>query len=202
MAFRFQNEQANVTFSAFGKTSSQQNIFGKLGDITEPINIDSFFKDMYETVTRDLGGLLELFSLGKFDEVAEILDTQKFNSISQSLSNLIIPGTVFQEGVRSGFVNALAGLQQSLIQYEELKQTLIKLEACNEKTAILNDPQALLDYYNNTFKRSFSLFHLEPKQVIKATLKPEYAEYIQLHGFPEGGIFDPNKLAPIINSMT
>jgi hypothetical protein len=35
----------------------------------------------------------------------------------------------------------------------------------------------------------------------KATLKPQYAEYVRLYGFPEGGLFDMDRLGAIITQL-
>jgi hypothetical protein len=36
---------------------------------------------------------------------------------------------------------------------------------------------------------------------MKATLKPEYAEYIKQFGFPQGAIFEPDKLAFVLRLL-
>jgi hypothetical protein len=38
-------------------------------------------------------------------------------------------------------------------------------------------------------------------RVIPATAKPEYLQYIKLYGYPAGGIFEMEKLAPILREL-
>jgi hypothetical protein len=37
--------------------------------------------------------------------------------------------------------------------------------------------------------------------VKKATIKPEFAEYVKRYGYPPGGAFDPDKLGKIKNEL-
>ena len=60
--------------------------------------------------------------------------------------------------------------------------------------------QKLRDYVNN-LKKNVSIFPEMNVTIIRAEIKPEYAEYIKLYGYPQGGIFDMDRLADILINM-
>jgi hypothetical protein len=141
------------------------------------------------------------YAKGNFYTVANILTNEVYNQYSIGIKGLGANASVYPdyENLRLGTVNALQGLYQSIIQYANLVDTQAKLENAEQYETILNDPEKLYEYIK-TLNLKTSVFPLSEVTIQPAVLKAEYATYIQLYGFPEGGVFEMDKLAAIINN--
>jgi hypothetical protein len=140
------------------------------------------------------------YTAGNFGIVANILTLSVYEEIALELNKLAMDEFLYPdyETLRKNYTYVIAGLYQSVLQYSYLVDAQYKLEQCNEKAEILNDPVKLKEYISR-LKRS--IFPETTIQTIKATIKPEYLEYIRLYGYPEGNVFDPDKLAQIIQYL-
>ena len=154
-------------------------------------------------VIETIQALLKEYSLGHFYTVANILTLETYNKLSIRLSNLAAKANKFPnyEIIRTSNTAALAGLYQSIMQYSDYIDIQHKLEICEENESILYDRVKLQEYINKLNQRK-QLFPDSKVQAKKATLKPEYAEYIKHFGFPEGAVFDPDKLAFILQQLS
>ena len=168
----------------------------------KPVSIDEYadneYASIFEGLICDLKILIENYSLAKIDLVEDALtggfkDRIGVNLLEASSKTV---GSDFREKFRSSLAKTFEGLQQSVLQYAKLQETIRKLEACEERASILDDPKKLQEYIDG-LKRSKYLFDLPDIKAIAATLKPEYARYVELYGFPEGAIFDTDKLTII-----
>lgn len=158
--------------------------------------------DMYKKLSAyvyAIQKLLDLFASGHLFEVAAILTESVFNSMSYEINQLAVDPVQFPdfENIRLAQVKTLQGLYQGVKQYAELVNTQIALTSAEECCIILRDPVKLKDYID-TMNANRRVFPDSNVTVPKATLKPQYAEYIKLYGYPEGGNFDPDKMAPIL----
>lgn len=165
------------------------------------INLIAMYKTL-STYIQTITTLLNEYSRGRFYEVASILTQDVYNKMSLELNNLAYNPNKYPdyEGLRLSNVNALHGLYKSIIQYSELVETENKLSASRENEAILYNPVKLREYIDG-LKTSRVAFNDSNVSAIAATLKPEYAEYIAQHGYPEGGIFEMDKLADIFKRL-
>ena len=75
-----------------------------------------------------------------------------------------------------------------------------ELAVSRQAEEILYDPQKLQRYISQ-INRETSAFPSSNVTAIAATLKPEYHEYVQQYGYPEGGVFDMDKLAVILKKL-
>ena len=66
--------------------------------------------------------------------------------------------------------------------------------------SILYDNEKLTKFLENN-ARTTTLFTLTLDTTTAPTLKPQYIRYVQLYGIPDNGIFDSEKLAPIVAEM-
>ena len=66
-----------------------------------------------------------------------------------------------------------------------------------EKSKIL-DNLDLLRAYLESLRGVRSLFGTFNITTVLAKIKPQYARYIELYGFPESGVFDPIHLAECV----
>jgi hypothetical protein len=183
------------------------NIFSKnVGNIVannESINqlIVTMFKKL-AAVVQTINMLMLEYSKGNFYAVANILTQQTYNKLSIALSNLAVAANKYPdyETIRMSSTSALGGLYQSILQYSELVNVEAQLEVSRERESILYDKVKLQEFINkmNQNKRVFADSKV---QVTKATLKPEYAEYVKRYGFPEGAVFEPDKLAVVLRVL-
>lgn len=197
----------NVTMS--GKVPrSQSTAYGKvelrMPTFTCPPCItgdsEEMLKQLYNTVGVQLKDLLTNYSLGRFRELADTLTIDRFNQFSTTIASQSKPTAVYYELTRLLFSKTLDGLMQCVLQYTDLLDTALKLEKCQEKSSILDDNNKLRDYINKLQQQRY-LFDVKPLTIIETTIKPEYAEYIKLYGFPENCVFDSNLLADIIKKL-
>lgn len=194
MAYRFVNDSINPGFSFSGKQNSYNTLYGKLGNLTQYKN--SIYKNIFRDLFGDVIKLVDNYSKGNFEEVSNQLPRDRYEKLSRKLYTFPTNGSTELNNLRTVATSLLQGVQQSIFQYIEFMNTIDKLEKCQEKSSILKDRNKLNEYIKQ-LKNSNYLFDVQPVQVISATLKQEYAEYIKIHGFPEGGIFEADKLAVI-----
>lgn len=161
----------------------------------------SFYQNLANTIA-ELDALLTNYSLGNFSSVAQTLTISEYNYIATLLNNLQQSASLYPdyETIRNVINMALQGLLQSVNQYIILTNTQNNLAICEQKSAILNNITDLQNYLNG-LKGSRTVFPNVSGQSIVATIKPEYVTYIQLYGYPPNGIFEIDKLSPIIQSL-
>jgi len=175
--------------SPIGSTSSSSSapasMFSRLAVYVESIRI-----------------IFEEYKLGHFYEVANILTQTVYNTYAVQLSNLSEDPNKYRdyESLRISCVNSLHGMYQGVMQYAKMVDLQNALELSEEYEAILRDPVRLNAYIADLNKPRFA-FPDSNVTTIAATLKPEYAEYIALYGFPEGGVFDMDRLAAILKQQ-
>lgn len=98
------------------------------------------------------------------------------------------------ETIRLTILHSLEGLMQAVNQYTTLENTAAELVKAQQLASILTDSTKLKAYLEQ-LKGSRSLFPDSEITITKATLKPQYAEYIKRYSYPPSGIFDMDKLA-------
>lgn len=161
--------------------------------------------DMYAKlaiISRTINALLIEYANGNIYEVANTLTTEFYDKLSIFLAFLAMDSTKYPdyETLRKVNVDALAGMRQSVLQYSTLIDVQTKLAICEEKEAILYDPERLKEWING-LKQERRLLPDSNVQVKMAVLKPEYALYVKLYGFPAGCVFDPDKLSVVLHEL-
>jgi hypothetical protein len=153
--------------------------------------------------TKTIQTLIDEYARGEFALVAEILTMDMYNQMAVDLNNLAQDPAIFPEyeTLRKTICASLSGLYQSIIQHSILLETESEFAKCEDMANILKDPVRLQAYIDEQ-KRNRSLFpESNVALTIPAQLKPQYAEYVRLYGFPAGGVFDMDKLAEIIKHL-
>ena len=162
--------------------------------------------------------LQETYASGNISTVATLLTQEVYQQLSTQLDNLALELNIDTsttrayvtvedmysdyEKIHTNTSSALKSLHKAVEQYATLEDYKAKYLSAKEKADILLDPVKLREYIEEMNRRSqTSIFPDSNVKVAKATLKPEYAEYIRLYGYPEGHIFDPIKLGKIINNL-
>lgn len=184
---RFQNNVSgqNGVFATAEKSSELLlNYYAKLASIVSAINTM-----MYE------------YSLGRFAVVSKVLTQQLYNSLALQLNAIRQNAKNYPqfETIRISTTRALGGLYQGVLQYGVLANTEANLKAVTERASILDDVEKLKKYIDSLLG-SRSILPDSKVTIIKAEIKPEFVEYINLYGFPEGGVFEPDKLAAALIS--
>ena len=170
------------------------------GDSKYQILVGMYYK--LSGVVQTINALLKEYSKGNFYAVANILTQQAYNKLSINLAGMAAEANKYPEYeiIRGSATSSLAGLYQCVLQYSELVDVRAQLELCREQEDILHDPKKLSEYINKLNQRRL-IFPDSNVQVIPATLKPQYAAYVKQYGFPEGAVFDPDKLAFILQQL-
>lgn len=188
------------TNSIFSKNVNNTNTVITNADAQNKIALGLFNKlSIYVNTIRTL--LLE-YSRGNFYVVANILTNTVYQKMSLDLLGLAANPQKFAnyENLRLANTSALEGLYQSVLVHAKLVDTEAKLEKAKDYERILNDPKRLEEYIKMLRGRS-NLFPDTNIQVISATVKPEYAQYIKRFGFPAGGVFEMDKLAMAMRDL-
>ena len=128
-----------------------------------------------------------------------ILTREKYNTLAEQLLALSKTNTVYEQ-IRKTIARALEGLYQGVLQHILLINTEYKLIIASEKASILDDMCKLREYLEH-MKESLCILPDSEVSIVTAAVKPEYLKYIQLHGYPEGGVFEVDKLAEILKTM-
>jgi len=146
-------------------------------------------------------GYYSNFALGNFDEVRENLTIETFEALSKQLFlfKSSLADTSDYEIVRNIIVKSFEALMQMINRFVSCNELEVRLEAATKKAAILDDVQALEDYIKKLVESAN--VKVLPEVTFTAPLfsvKPEIQRYIDLYGFPEGGVFDVNKLGALV----
>jgi len=188
------------TNSIFSKNVANTNSMMTNADAQNKITLALYTK--LSVYVRTIRTLLSEYSKGNFYTVANILTDTMYKKMAQDLLGLAANPQKFMdyENLRLANTSALEGLYMSILQYSTLVDTEVKLEKANEYELILKNPDKLNEYIKMLHGRS-TLFEETTVQIMPATLKPEYAQYIKRFGFPEGGVFEMDKLAMALNDL-
>lgn len=179
------NSEGGLVASASAVDQSILNMYKKLAGVVQSINV-----------------LMTEYSIGNFYAVSNILTQEAYKKYSISLATLAQNSTQYPEyeSIRLSSTSALAGLYQSIIQYSNYVNLEAQLQLTQQRESILYDPVLLSDFIKKMHQNR-QLFPESFVQAQMATLKPEYAAYIAQYGFPEGGVFDPDRLAYILQQQ-
>jgi hypothetical protein len=177
---------------------------------------DAQVVDMYTRLAKYIDAIQTLnaeYQAGHFEIVASLLTQGVYEELAKDLLELkyVNPGTgplrsQFQtyEDIRLGVSHLLGGLYQAVLQYGILQTTQTKLVSVSILADILLDPVKLKKYIEENYTNRFRAKEIFQPLVItakKATLKPQYAAYIERHGYPEGGVFELDKLGVILAEL-
>lgn len=184
------------------KNDDDNNIQVSINNI-ENINVKDEVLTYYNYLAKisvTINILLIYFSNGQFNELSLIFTLDLYNKLSSELNNIKYEKNKDYELIRKSFLLSIQGLQQCVNQYSNMVSLEQNNQYLTEQNAILRDGDKLNEYLNELLSEK-SLFPPQSFSLIAATLRAEYAEYIRLYGFPEGGIFDMDKLAVILSNL-
>ena len=163
------------------------------------------FQTMHKLVESKLSSYLNEFRRGNYEALNREFTDERYRLFGLFLAN----GNIFNDrfienfeyrpetfnSYRDSFHRILDGLKLSIINNNLLTTTS---DALNEANSILNDPDALIDYYNKNYLGSnLNKMNTTINATQSFVPKEEYRIYLERHGFPENYIFDSEKLSAI-----
>jgi hypothetical protein len=159
--------------------------------------------DKFTDVIQSINQMLTDYAQGDFTTLGQTITNDYYNSISVTLLELKLDPVDHPEYelIRNTISRSFQGLYQSMLLYARYMEDQNQIAALTTKANILDDMAKLKDYILE-LQRHGRMGDIFPHQTIqagvKAILKPEYAEYIRLYGFPENAVFDTDRLAEIL----
>ena len=183
-----------VSSSVAGSGSNSNTYYTNNPNITtdgSPIILTYYTQlaDLLDTLIK----LFYNFSIGNYNYVeTHLTDTFYYNlSIKFHLN-------IFDVKIRMTITRGLEGIKKAMNLYKTLESTNIKLEMTQARADILDNMDKLKEYINS-LGGAVSIFNDVTVTSVAAQLKPEIAIYLKLYGYPEGGVFDMERLANAIN---
>jgi hypothetical protein len=192
------------SFTTNTQSRFQNNVSGQNGVFVTAEKNGELLLNYYtklSNIITAINTLLIKFSQGQFDLVTGVLTQNLYKNLALQLHAIKQNSKLYPEyeNIRISTTRALAGLYQGIQQYIVLKNTEANLTAITEKASILDDKTKLQEYINHLLGAR-SILPDSKVTIITAEIKPEYVEYIQMYGFPEGAVFEMDKLANAITS--
>ena len=190
-----------VTSSVSGSGSNSNTYYTNNPNITtdgSPIILTYYTQlaDLLDTLIK----LFYNFSIGNYNYVETHLTDTFYYNLSIKLISLQQDGYLFPdyENFRMTITRGLEGIKKAMNLYKTLESTNIKLEMTQARADILDNMDKLKEYINS-LGGAVSIFNDVTVTSVAAQLKPEIAIYLKLYGYPEGGVFDMERLANAIN---
>jgi len=196
------------TFSAYD-SSTVKTVFrsrNKLNNFTTITSIREFDLIKQLTINNNIIAITRYytnFSLGNFDLVINELNPITYSKIAKELANLHA-GTGYPEYefILTNIIRSFESLMLSIDLYIKLRDTRVNLQYLSDRVSILDNREKLKKYIDDlNNKTHLSLFPDITIQAPILTIKKEYDIYINLYGFPPGGVFNADLLGEIMNTM-
>ena len=158
------------------------------------------FKKLTKT-TKNLEPIFAAYQNGRYNQLTNLLTQNKYQRYSVQLRNLKERKSKFPEyeDLRGITTQSLQGVYKALQQFTDVRDLEQQLQNIQNAEDILYNPQKLHEYLQ-TLQPQEEVLPGANVTAIAATLRPEYAEYISLYGYPEDGIFDMDLLGNILKS--
>lgn len=182
-------------------TRQSYSVFGSSGgDKTNTIIVDRLKKLMFAIETY-LAKYIEYLS-GNISELPKNLNVNIVSRLSSIFFSLKVPSlnsTIYEEYrlFTTSIISSFQNINTFVLNCQE-KTAL--LEAALEKASILDDINKLQEFIKN-LKRKFMLIPEQTISLPMATIKEPYNTYIKMYGFPENMLWEPDKLAFVIELL-
>jgi len=171
--------------------------------------------DIYKELSayvESIKTLNQLYYEGQLSVVQSILTQTMYETILTDLAKLekappagstqaVLDAYAEYENIRSYISKSIASLYSAVRQYDTIVHYEDVISRDKIQLEILTDPVKLKKYVEEFFSKSRSVLPDQYLSAPKALLKPQYARYIELYGFPEFGAFDPVLLGDILKQL-
>jgi hypothetical protein len=148
-------------------------------------------------LAETINDYLVMFSAGNMVGLVKTIDINVYTTLSLALSRVTKLDDASYKTLYSSVEYSLTGLYQAVLQYHSYTEVKNNYEVALEKSKIL-DNLDMLRVYLESLRGVRSLFGTFNITSMLAKVKPQYARYIELYGFPESSVFDPLKLAECV----
>jgi len=179
-------------------TPKARNVSGG-NPTTTNVQTLSKLKKLYNDVGDPLTIIMNNYINKQFTEVTENIKTPDYTQLIRNIFNAKLTSLPEFEKVRVTLVDIMRMLSQGSLQYKEKIGLKQQLDAALERAGILDDMDLLQEFINN-LNKGFTLFSHE-STLSSLQLVPEYVQYINLYGYPENHIFNPELLGQILNQL-
>jgi len=158
-------------------------------------------KKLYTNIGAPLTKIMNQYSNKQFTEVTENIKTPDYTQLNTKIFNAKLTSLPDFEKVRVTLVDIMRMLSQGSLQYKEKIGLKQQLDAALERAGILDDMDLLQEFINN-LNKEISLFgNVNVSFTTQATIAPEYVQYINLYGYPENHVFNPELLGQILSQL-
>lgn len=183
----------------YAKKQSNKQYQGMYGDHLLIDEIGELYNNHNLQIMDEIKSLLYSYSLGHMEELEDELTRERFLELAEDIQ-CINTKTRLGTFLKEFYERALEGIMKSIMEYQKCLISMQQLEEACKYEQILKDPEKLkvyIEQLHEDAKKSTHLFNTTVNASITSVLKPEYAEYVLKYGFPEGGIFEAEKITKI-----
>jgi len=170
----------------------------------QQLNFSSTIETNMLTIVDIVNVLLKEFAAGDFITLATQLTADNYTNISTLIYNIRLDPNIYPnyELLRNTISLSFQQLYQSFSIHGQIANDEAIIQNLRSKEAILDDLSKLKEYVIELQSKLNSYAFDEVKMAAPmAIIKPEYAKYIQMYGYPHNMVFDTDKLAAIVANM-
>ena len=149
-------------------------------------SLESALGNLYKNVGEDLLVFTNKYSLGLVDELQLTFTYNVYQKLVTDIFNETFPLSENFTYLRAIVTDSIEGLYQTTLRNVHYKSEITKLNHIIEQ--LRND-------------KGGEIFNVKTTLGMIAEIRPEITRYIQQYGFPQGGVFDTDKLGEILADL-
>lgn len=189
-----------MTKSTFIVNNYEKTVFGRFKNVNQNNTSCSNINNLVLSSTYKLiYYYINEYILGNFENLINILTLEEYTKISLELYKLRRLNDPTYEVYRTNLLKTLEVIYQSIFQYKEYIKIRSNYHYVKEQLTILDNIEELKEYINKLMS-SMQILQDISVTAQEYSIKPEFLKYIQLYGYPTNNLFDPDKLAELINN--
>jgi len=193
----------SIGSSSHGVLLSRQTI-GTASSSEECKNSTFVLNNLVKLMTTIKYGLSKYvgYLSGDLNELPKNINNTIIQSLSSSFYILRQPTLIASvyEQYRVFIISLIPSLKNISTQVSSCQALKSQLDIALEKANIL-DNMVLLQEYINGLKKDYNAIPDQKIDIPKATIKEPYNTYIEYFGFPEGMLWDPDRLSFVIDYL-
>lgn len=149
-------------------------------------SLETALGNLYNNVGKDLLVFTNKYSLGLVDELQLTFTYDVYHKLVSDIFNETFPLSDNFTYLRAIVTDSIEGLYQTTLKNVSYKAEITKLNHIIEQ--LRND-------------NGGEIFNVKTTLGTIAEIRPEITRYIQQYGFPQGGVFDTDKLGEILAEL-
>ena len=189
-----------MTKSTFIVNNYEKTVFGRFKNVNQNNTSCSNINNLILSNTYKLiYYFINEYILGNFENLINMLTLEEYTKVSLALYNLRDLNDPTYEVYRTNLLKTFEVIYQSIFQYKEYIKIQNNYQYAKEELKILNNIEELKEYINKLMS-SMQILQDISVTAPEYSIKPEFLKYIELYGYPANNLFDPDKLAELINN--